>query len=254
MKTKRTALILLVAATAALGRQGLRGGAVVGATEFTQIANNAELAASYSEQLQHTMQQQQMLANQLNAYRVQLQNIKKLDGLNWENASGALNQLARNVRRANGLAYAYATEDETFKALHRDYDAFVKTEYRNSTLAETYRQWSKFNAEAATRAAKAAGIAMSDAESEEARIRALKAAGATADGQLQAIMAGNALSAELLDQMRVLKQLLAQQIEAQARYQLIEQERTNKQTAQDATAMDDGSDDAPEAKGYGKMK
>lgn len=254
MKTIRTALILAVAIGAVLYPQGARAGAAVGATEFTQLANNAELAASYTEQLRHTMQQQQMLSNQLNAYRVQLQNIKKLDGVNWENASGVLNQLAKNVRRSNGLAYAFATEDEAFKALHRDYEALVRTDYKNETLAETYRQWSRFNAEAATRAAKSAGIAMADAESEAARIQALKAAGATAEGQLQAITAGNALSAELLDQMRVLKQLLAQQIEAQSRYQLIEQERLNKQTAQDAAAMDDGPDGPPDAKGYGKMK
>ncbi len=232
----------------------VQAGAVVGATEFTQIANNMELAASYSEQLQHTIHQQEMIVNQLNAYRTQLQNTKKLDGLNWENATGVLNQLANNAKRTNGLAYVFATEDETFKALHKDYGEFVKQEYKTADLAEVYRQWSKFNSEAATRAAKAAGIALDDARSEEARIKALKAAGGSSEGQMQAIMAGNALSAELLDQMRVLKELTAQQIDAQARYQLIEQERASHDTAFDAAVMDDSDDESPDSKGYGKMK
>lgn len=231
-----------------------RAGAIVGATEFTQIANNMELAASYSEQLQHTIQQQQMLTNQLNSYRVQLQNTKKLDRLNWENATQALNQLARNARRANGIAYVFATEDEAFKALHKDYPVFLKEERKNEDLAGIYRQWSTFNTEAATRAANAAGIALTDADAEESRIAALKAAGATADGQVQAITAGNALSAEMLDQMRVLKQLTAQQMEAQARYRLIEQERANQTNAHDAAAMDDPPEEAPDAKAYGAMK
>lgn len=229
-------------------------GAIVGATEFTQIANNIELAGAYSEQVTQSLQQQEMLTNQINAYRVQVQNTKRLDELNWANATGVLNDLAKNTRKMNGYAYAFATQDEAYKTLHKDYEKFVHTDLKQADYSKVYREWSAFNTEAATRAAKSAGLALADVDSEASRIEAIKRAGATADGQVQAIMAGNALSAELLDQMRILKQLLAQQIEAQSRYQLIEQEKENKDTAQEAAVMDDADQDLPAAKSYGQMK
>ena len=252
---KRPGIIHVAAAVATLvvANYGFAG-AVVGATEFTQIANNVELAASYTEHVQHTVQQQEMLVNQLNAYRIQLQNVKKLDAANWEGATSALNQLARNVHTADQLGFAVANQDEAFKALHKDYDAFEKAQPANASMSALYKDWSKFNSDAAARAASTAGITLQQAESEDARIRALRAAGATADGQMQAITAGNLLASEMLDQVHILNRMTAVQMDTQSRYQLIEAENANHTTAHDAAVMDDPEESDPKAKEYGAMK
>lgn len=72
MNTVRT-FILAAAIAAALGApQTAHSGAVVGATEFTQIANNIELIMQYAKQVQHVMYT-------VKQYETMLKQLKQLD-------------------------------------------------------------------------------------------------------------------------------------------------------------------------------
>ena len=60
---------LALAGVCAVGIAGrLNAGAVIGATEPTQILNNIQLVAQYGKQVQMVLQQAQMVQNQLKAY------------------------------------------------------------------------------------------------------------------------------------------------------------------------------------------
>lgn len=232
----------------------LHAGAIVGATEFTQIANNIELVASYAQHVAQTQAQIQMVANQIKAYEVQLQNTKQLNGLDWNNAAQLLNGLGSTIQQTEQVAYMAAGQDEAYKALHTNYQTFANGTPGAGDMAGKYRQWSQYNLDAANRAANAAGLTLNDLGNEQARIAALKAAGAKPAGQVQAIQAGSALTAELLDQMRELKTLLALQIDTQSRYQRIEEEKKASASEKTANAMHADPHDPSAAKAYGEFK
>jgi len=213
---------LALAGVCAVGLAGrLNAGAVIGATEPTQILNNIQLVAQYAKQVQMVLQQAQMVQNQLRAYALELQNTQVLSGLDWQNATASLNGLAINFQQGSGVAYAAAQQDAAFTQFH-----------------QTFAQY----------AAKTAG-------GEQARIAALKAAGQTPQGQVQAIMAGNALVAEELDQLRTLNRLIAQQMDTEARYHRIEEEKKTQDLAAtaNANAQPANTPDPKTAKTYGPM-
>ena len=252
MKTNLRKFIIVV--VAAMVPAGLRAGAVVGATEFTQIANNIQLGASYTEHVQQTLHQAEMVQNQLNAYRVQLQNVQKLDGISWDNASVLLNNLAQTVQTTQSLGYMFASQDQAYAALHKDYHTFANGIPGAGDMADTYTKWSDYNAAAANTAANAAGLTLQQASDEASRIAALKARGATANGQVQAITAGTALTAEVLDQLRILKNLSAIQMDTQARYQRIAEEKARQEATKGTTVMKMDPVDPTKAKAYGEIK
>lgn len=202
----------------------MRAGAVVGATEFTQIANNVQLVAQYGQQVQMVIQQAQMIQNQLTAFQLQMQNTQQLTGLQWTNATADINQLVQVAQTGANVAYVYAAQDTAYTNLHQTYAQYLAQNPKTPTPA-TYQKWSAYNLDAATRASNAAGMTFAQASSEQSRIDALKAAGSSPQGEVQAIMAGNAFAAEMLDQLRQLKLLIAQQLDSQARYQKIEEEK-----------------------------
>jgi P-type conjugative transfer protein TrbJ len=256
MPASRTNRILgaaaLVTALALGSAVDVRAGAVVGATEFTQIANNVQLVAQYGKQVQMVIQQAQMIENQLNAYQLQMQNTQQLTGLQWTNATSDINQLAQIAQTGANVAYVYAAQDTAYTALHQTYAQYLAQNPGAPTPA-TYQKWSAYNMDAATRASNAAGMTFAQANNEQSRIAALKAAGATPQGQVQAIMAANALAAEMLDQLRQLKLLIAQQMDSQARYQKMEEEKKTQDAAalQNVTAPPTGNN-ATDAS-YGQM-
>ena len=246
---------LTVACVCAVGFAGkLNAGAVIGATEPTQILNNIQLVAQYAKQVQMVLQQAQMVQNQLRAYALELQNTQVLSGLDWQNATVSLNGLAINFQQGSGVAYAAAQQDAAFTQFHQTFAQYAAKTAGMPTPA-TYQQWIQYNTDAANRAANAAGLTIAQASSEQARIAALKAAGQTPQGQVQAIMAGNALAAEELDQLRGLNRLIAQQMDTEARYHRIEEEKKTQDLAAtaNANAQPANTPDPKAAKTYGPM-
>lgn len=253
MNLKHRLLILPLVACFPLAPAS-RAGAVVGATEFTQIANNIELVASYAQHVAQTQAQIQMIGNQLKAYEVQLQNTKQLQGLDWNNAAQLLNGLGNTLQQTEQVAYMAAGQDEAYKTLHTNYQTYANGIPGAGDMAGKYRLWSQYNLDAANRASNAAGLALGDMGNEQARIAALKAAGANPAGQVQAIQAGTALTAELLDQMRELKTLIALQIDTQSRYQRVEEEKTQAAREKSTNVMHTEPHDPSTAKAYGEFK
>jgi P-type conjugative transfer protein TrbJ len=221
---------LAFAGVCAVGLAGrLNAGAVIGATEPTQILNNIQLVAQYAKQVQMVLQQAQ-------------------------NATVSLNGLAINFQQGSGVAYAAAAQDAAFTQFHQTFAQYAAKTAGMPTPA-TYQQWIQYNTDAANRAANAAGLTIAQASSEQARIAALKAAGQTPQGQVQAVMAGNALAAEELDQLRALNRLIAQQMDTEARYHRIEEEKKTQDLAAtaNANAQPANTPDPKAAKTYGAM-
>lgn len=209
------AQLILIAAIAAFAARYANAGAVVGATEFTQIANNVELMLSFGEQVQQTL-------HQFNMYQKMLQNLKQntpssllnQQALNlWNNTN--MTQTFRNLRTlvVNGqkMSYSLSTQDDMFKRLHPGYGTTFNS--KNS-----YQDWSNDTHAAVQNALAVSGVQADSIESEQEMVRELQARSQSADGQLRALQAGNDIGVAMVGQMQQLRQLQIAQMTAQNRY------------------------------------
>lgn len=212
----KTICNFLVAAVLSIGvNQRALAGTVVGATEFTQIANNIQLLASYGEQAQQTI-------HQFNQYRVMLQNLERTA------PSASLNQQAaslwkdRNMNKSfqdlrtvvvggQRINYTLQNQDQVFRQLHPGYGSTFdsKTHYRN--LSD--------NLHSSVRNAFAVSGAQADNFArEQDMIRELQMRSQTADGQMKVIQAGNDIGMAMVGQLQQLRQLHMAQMQAQNTY------------------------------------
>lgn len=190
-------------------------GGIAGATELTQLANNTQLAMSYAEQAQQTI-------HQFNQYQTMLQNLRRLtpSGVTdtaakklWNDTS--MNDTFRDMYRivvgGQQIAYSLSNLDQQFRNLHPGYG-----NYGNGfNYGDAYRSWSDTTRSSVMGSLRMAAVQADDLQSERDVIVALSDASSTAEGQLQAVQAGNQIGVALVSQMQKLRQLQMAQLQAQ---------------------------------------
>ncbi|NTB05921.1 P-type conjugative transfer protein TrbJ [Agrobacterium tumefaciens] len=216
--------ITILCLVAAHGLQQASAGAVVGATEFTQIANNIQLAAQYAEQAQQTV-------HQLNQYKAMLKNLETttssstLDavaGALWEDQkiASAFQNLQTIVVNGQKMGFSMSNQDAIFQRLHPGYSGAFDSK-------NTYREWSD-NTHAAVRNSMAlAGIQSESLNREGGMVRELQSRSRSADGQMKALQAGNDIGIAMIGQMQQMRQLQMAQMNAQEHFMLQETSRAD---------------------------
>lgn len=191
------------------------GGAVAGATEITQIANNTQLMMSYVEQAQQTV-------TQFNQYQTMLRNLQRLTPSGVaDNAAkklwndNSMNDTFRNMYRVvvggQQMAYSLSNLDQQFRNLHPGYG-----NYGNGfNYRDAYRNWSDTTRSSIMGSLRMAAVQADDLQSERDVIVALSDASSTAEGQLQAVQAGNQIGVALISQLQKLRQLQMAQLQTQ---------------------------------------
>lgn len=207
----------------------VHAGAIVGATEFTQIANNLQLVAQYAEEAQQT-------ATQIQQYTTMLKNLKQMTPSHLldsaaqqlftdQNMYGAFKNLQKTVIAGQQIAYTGANLEQQFKNSHPGYSNgyagavdFV-ARYKNvsdGTLASVKN---------------ALGLVTSHSErfgQEQSMLSELQLKSQTAEGQLQVLQAGNQIGLASINQMQQLRQLQMAQTQQQSAY--IAGQQTEKDT------------------------
>ena len=204
---------LILALALAMPRGPLHAGAVVGATEPTQILNNLQLGAQYVEQVQQTW-------TQINQYKTMLENLKQLT------PSALLDQAARKLWADQGmlqafrnlqkivvggreLSYSLATLDSRFKNLFPGYGNKIN-------FSQSYRDWSGNTLNSVRNALSLITAHAENFDSEQGMVSELVEKSQSASGQIQALQAGNQISVAMVGQLQQLRQLQMAQGRAQA--------------------------------------
>ncbi|CAJ0807432.1 MULTISPECIES: P-type conjugative transfer protein TrbJ [Ralstonia] len=191
---------------------GARAGAVIGATEPTQILNNIQLIVSYSEQARQTM-------TQLQQYATMLQNLRQITPSSMlDNAAQMLfrdqnmGQVFRDLRTVynNGqqAAYSLSQINQQFSSNHAGYGQAVN-------FAQAYKNWSDTTLGAAKNAIKLVTAHAEAFNSEEGMMSELASRSQSAQGQLEAVQAGSAISLQMVGQLQKLRQLQMAQVQSQ---------------------------------------
>jgi P-type conjugative transfer protein TrbJ len=203
----------------------LATGAIAGATEMTQILNHAELAASYVELAQQTVDQANHYKNmlkhltQMTPSHVLNQAAQKL----WidQDMRKVFSDLNRIVVAGQTTSYSLASIDSQFKQLHPGYKQFNK----QFDFGTAYRNWSENSLNTIKNAMALVGVHSNALDSEAAMMKELDSKSQTAEGQLQALQAGNQVGIATISQLQQLRQLQMAQMQAQNAFFAAQQSR-----------------------------
>ncbi|MGC4409996.1 MULTISPECIES: P-type conjugative transfer protein TrbJ [Rhizobium] len=206
-------------------------GSVTGAaTEWTQLANNAELVGlleSSGEQVSHQLTQISQLAqqiqNQLQIYSTLLQNTAALPAHVWGDVEADLMKLKEIAVQGEGIAFTMGNADEILAQRFGGYADFRQARPSGESFAETYKTWSKSNQETIAASLRVAGLTTEQFESEAATMPALKRLSETSDGQMKALQVGHDIAVEQVAQLQKLRGLFAQQMTLSAAWLQSEQ-------------------------------
>ena len=223
------ALVMIVPANA---------GTVTGAaTEWTQLANNAELVEllessglQVDNQLTQINQLAEQIQNQLQIYRNMLQNTAALPSHIWGKVESDLEQLRDIVGQGQGIAFSMGNADDILKQRFKSYADLKSALPDAESFSASYQAWSDTNRDTIAGTLRAASLTAEQFDSEETTMASLRHLSETADGQMKALQVGHDIAAQQVAQMQKLRGLVSQQITMTGSW--LQSEQTGRDLAQ----------------------
>ena len=178
------------------------GGGITGATEMTQLANNAELVAVLGKEAEN-------LAYTINQYEGMVKDWAKLPEFIKTGAAQDLAQLAKVVDYGQALAYSSAGLEGDFTGLYKGFDYYkgLSGSQAKDAKLQQYVDWAKTTQDSVLGALKGANMQASQFSSETAALEAVKAQMATAQGANQILQAGGQIAGQQVEQLQKLREL-----------------------------------------------
>ena len=191
----------------------VRAGAATGAaTEWTQLANNAQLVdllkssgLQVDNQLTQISQLAEQIQNQLKIYENMLQNTARLPAHIWGQVETDLNGLRSIVGQGQSIAFSMGNADDILKQRFKSY-ADLKTNLPNGeSFSSTYQTWSDTNRDTIAGTLRAASLTADQFDNEESTMSSLRSMSESADGQMKALQVGHEIAAQQAHALRRLK-------------------------------------------------
>ncbi|MBW8298664.1 MAG: P-type conjugative transfer protein TrbJ [Hydrogenophaga sp.] len=213
------------------------GTATGGATEWTQLANNAELVkllessgVQVDNQLTQINQLAEQIQNQLQIYRNMLQNTAALPLHIWGEVVNDLNRLRTIVTEGQAIAFSMGNADDILKQRFKSY-ADLNAELPDAeNFSASYQIWSDTNRDTIAGTLRAASMTAEQFDSEERTMTSLRRLSETADGQMKALQVGHDIAVQQVAQMQKLRGLVSQQMTMMGSW--LQSEQTSRDLAQ----------------------
>ena len=215
----RAVMATLLAASLLTAAPSHAGTPLTGATEWTQILNNAELVSLVGQsgeqignQITQISQLAEQIQNQIRIYQNMLQNTLTLPSHVWGQVESDLNRLRSLVSQGQGIAFSMGNADDVLRQRFQSFSEFKSGLANGETFSASYRQWSDTNRDTIASTLRAAGLTAEQFTSEEATMSQLRSMSQSAVGQMQALQAGHQIAAQQVAQAQKLRGLVSQQI------------------------------------------
>jgi len=186
-----------------------------GATEATQLLNNAQLANQYAKQVEQYV-------TQLNQYQIQLRqfvqqvntdamilkNIGELPKQQWDQFTKSVLGMKQIMQNTQGMSYVASNYNDVFKQLYKPYETLISGELNPSQI---YKDLSKSTNQTVNDALKQLHLQATDMDSDAETLRNLERLSQSAQGQTGAIQAANAIAINQIQTLRKLQQTMMTQ-------------------------------------------
>ncbi|MBB4117018.1 P-type conjugative transfer protein TrbJ [Rhizobium sp. BK226] len=219
IETVPIVVVVAAALAVALPLPASAGGVTGEATEWTQLANNAELISlvgKSTEQVNNQITQISQLAeqiqNQINIYNNMLQNTAQLPNHIWGQVESDLQNLQSVVAQGQGVAFSMGNIDDVLKQRFQSFAEMKSNLPDDASFSSTYQNWSDTNRDTIAGSLKAANLTAEQFSSEESTMSSLRSMSETADGQMKALQVGHQIAAQQVAQIQKLRGLLSQQM------------------------------------------
>lgn len=174
-------------------------------------------AVEYAEQLEQHATQAENLKNNIEKYKLMVEDHKALPSHIKQQALADLRELAGIVAAGRAVAYSSGQIDEDYQREYRDFDYYAQQQQSNhDDMAERYRDWSQANHDTVRGALRAAGLQAQQFDREDSALRSIEAQMESAAGTKQLLQAGGSIAAMQVEQLQKLRQLQMAQMQLQA--------------------------------------
>jgi P-type conjugative transfer protein TrbJ len=194
-------------------------------TEFTQLANNLQLADQLARQVE-------LVQQALKRHETMLLNTTGLEKQLFGDPLAELGQVTALLEQATSLSITSADLDGKFAEKYKDYNAYLADKLDSEVLGAKYQQWSEDTNSSVLTTLKAANLQARQIEGDEATLfSALQGLSETAGGRMQAIQVANQIALAAARQTQKLRQLMLIQLQLQANFI---QREADRQAAEEA--------------------
>lgn len=195
------------------------GGVTGQATEWTQLANNAELISlvgksteQVNNQIKQITQLAEQIQNQLRIYENMLQNTAQLPNHIWGQVQSDLGRLQNVVSQGQGVAFSMGNIDDVLKQRFQSFADFKTKLPDGATFSSNYQNWSDTNRDTIAGTLKAANLTAEQFSTEESTMSQLRSMSESADGQMKALQVGHQIATQQVAQTQKLRGLVSQQM------------------------------------------
>lgn len=231
MKTEILISLILLLGT----NQASASGAVAGATEITQLLNNAELVSVVSNGATEIAKLSKMLNEEIvqttKAIEEVQNQIKDLTGYDdimavWSNVEGAITKMNGLINRGQAIAYTLENVDEAFK------QRFPGFGNPNNLVnyANKYKTWSTSTLDGISSTLKYANLQLEDFSNETKALTKIRNLSQSADGTVKVVQAANMIAEQQVEQLQKLRVMQMEQFSAQANYMASQQKTKDSET------------------------
>ena len=186
--------------------------------EVTQLLNKATL-------LQQLAQQAEQLKTEINQYSDMIQNSKGISTQVWGKALDDFTRLQQIMSQSKALAASAGNLDGQFSDKYSTYSDYRNQQMGKADFQRKYQQWSTEGSDNALYTLKGLNVQAQQMEEEQAVIQQLQGMAGSAEGRMQALQVANMMASQQVDQVFKLRQLMMQQVQMQANYLAIQQDK-----------------------------
>jgi P-type conjugative transfer protein TrbJ len=217
-----------------------------GATEFTQILNNAELAGQSATQLQQyatqALQWERELKEwqrKLQGYQQMISNIGSLPQNTYAEFMQGVLKMKDAMEFQDAISMTASSFDQDFKTKFGTYaDWLQKASNGSLDFQSQYKQLSDTTRSTVNGALKSLGLQFKDLQSDEDVVNKLRQLSTTANGEEAAIAAANQISLHQISTLKRLNQTILTQANMQGEFYAAQNTKEDLQKAQQKAFRD----------------
>lgn len=213
------------------------GSATGGATEWTQLANNAQLiellkssGLQVNNQVTQISQLAEQIQNQLRIYENMIQNTTQLPNHIWGRVENDLQKLRDIIDQGQSISFSMGNADDILQQRFKSYANLEANLPDAASFSSRYQSWSDTNRDTIASTLKAASLTADQFASEENTMSSLRGMSETANGQMKALQVGHQIAAQQVAQIQKLRGLVSQQMTMMGTW--LQSEQTDKDLAQ----------------------
>ncbi|MGB7298135.1 MAG: P-type conjugative transfer protein TrbJ [Burkholderiaceae bacterium] len=202
-----------IVSTALVLSPGVKAGAVIGATEPTQLLNHVELIANYLKQVQKYI-------NMVRRYQNMLQNTdfaSVLANVVPPDMRALVTDMRTVVQGGQAISYAMANHRNVFRNKYKDFGAFAAATYGKVNFDQDYKDWSQTTNDSIVGALQAAGVQM-DSFTQEQQVMDQINSKLNSQSRNELLSAGGQIASLQVTQLQKLRALLASDMQITSAY------------------------------------